>query len=190
MAQDLTARVQAARTHWRQPACERATLSEDDLTAADYISRIHGQALRRMVATFGWPGQSLVGDAGCRAAVEIALHCDYDPPFQRTLLRMLHAAVTAGEAEPAQWARLFDRCRVRAGTAQVYGTQHWYRPDGQFFPHPIEAPEELAQRRAQVGLAPYEVCVERLRRFHITSTPCPMPLSTARPVLIAERCAA
>ncbi|MEV7157074.1 DUF6624 domain-containing protein [Streptomyces misionensis] len=165
-------------------------LSADDLAAEDYTSRIHGQALRRIVATLGWPGRSLVGDTGCRAAVEIALHCDHDPPFQRTLLRMLHAAVKAGEAEPAQWARLFDRCRVRAGRAQVYGTQYWYRPDGQLVPHPIEAPEGLAQRRAHVGLAPYEVCIERLRRRHTTAPPCPMPRPTAEPPLAAERCAA
>ncbi|MEU9473118.1 DUF6624 domain-containing protein [Streptomyces avermitilis] len=184
IGRDLEARAEAARPHWRRPAFQLAMRADDEHGAADYTSRVNAQALRRIVSVFGWPGRSLVGEAGCRAAVEIALHVDHDPPFQRTLLRMLQEAVQRGQATPAQWARLLDRCLVREAKPQVYGTQHWYRPDGRLVPHPIDDPVSLTARRAQIGLPPYSASIERLRRRH--TAPTRRPLSGPDSELLVE----
>ncbi|MET9103725.1 DUF6624 domain-containing protein [Streptomyces antibioticus] len=190
LGQDLAARAAAARPHWQRPGFQLAAMSADEHAAVDFTNRVNGQTLRRIVARFGWPGHSMVGEAGCQAALEIAVHCDYDPPFQRTLLRQLHAAVAAGEAHPAQWAHLLDRCRVRSGDPQVYGTQHWFQSYGQLVPHPICEPDRLDVRRLHVGLPPYEVSYERLRRRHETAPS--RSVSDVRPAALADigRCAA
>ncbi|NBM14935.1 DUF6624 domain-containing protein [Streptomyces sp. GC420] len=190
LGQDLAARAAAARPHWQRPGFQLAAMSADEHAAVDFTNRVNGQILRRIVARFGWPGHSMVGEAGCQAALEIAVHCDFDPPFQRTLLRQLHTAVTAGEAHPAQWAHLLDRCRVRSGDLQVYGTQHWFQSDGHLVAHPICEPEGLEVRRLHVGLPPYEDSYERLRRRHETAPS--RSVSDVRPASLADigRCAA
>ena len=96
----------------------------------------------------------------------MSVHSDHDLAFQRTLLGLLHKAAKAGDATSAQLAHLHDRCLVNAGQAQVYGTQHWYRPTGLLQPHPIADPAQLETRRAGMGLPPYAEQARRLRERH------------------------
>src|SRR4051794_32186032 len=92
IAQDLIGRVQAARGTWRAPARVREAATADEMRAARYAARADTQALRWLVTKYGWPGRTLVGDDGSRAALAIALQADHDPDFQKTLLRMLAKA--------------------------------------------------------------------------------------------------
>ncbi|MEE1807634.1 DUF6624 domain-containing protein [Streptomyces sp. BE133] len=126
IAGDLITRVEAAGATWRAPGHEREAASEGVVQAARHAVVADAQALRRIVARLGcWPGRTLVGDAGCRAALAIALNADHDPAFQVTLLKMLAEAVRRGDAAAAQWAHLRDRCLVISGRPQQYGTQYW-----------------------------------------------------------------
>jgi hypothetical protein len=166
IARDLQERAESARTAWRTPAVQLSAMAPDELATLRAIDRDNTLALRRIVAQYNWPGRSLVGDEACQAALVIALHADHDPAFQTTLLWMLHGAVQRGEATPAQWAHLQDRCLVHASQQQLYGTQYWYRPDGRLEPHRIADPEDLGARRSRVGLPPFADQAERLRRHH------------------------
>ncbi|MGK4906507.1 DUF6624 domain-containing protein [Streptomyces albus] len=171
LAQDLTGRAAAARKNWSLPAHQHPQ-EKDRLAPEHQQDASNAQALRHIVAAHNrWPGRSLVGEDGCQAAADIALHADHDLPFQRLLLRLLGQAVQQGEATPAQWAHLHDRCLARTGEPQVFGTQHWYRPDGEMEPHPIAEPEGLDARREQVGLPPYAKQARRLRNHHLPPTP-------------------
>ncbi len=116
------------------------------------------------MADHGWPGRTLVGVDAARAAWLIALHAD-DVEFQKLALAELADAATAGEAEPAQWAHLYDRCCAIAGIPQLFGTQFRYGPEG-IQPYPIAEPDTLGRRRAQYGLEPYAAKAESLRRHH------------------------
>ncbi|MEU5839759.1 DUF6624 domain-containing protein [Streptomyces diacarni] len=175
LAEDLIGRAAAARTHWSAPAHQRPP-DTDDLALEHQQEVSNARALRRIVAAYNrWPGRSLVGADGCQAATEIALHTDHDPAFQRLLLRLLGAAVEQNEATPAQWAHLHDRCLARTGEPQLFGTQHWYRPDGRIEVHTIDDEGELDARRASVGLPPFAEQARHLRDHHLP----PPPLSTS-----------
>ncbi|MGW2492784.1 DUF6624 domain-containing protein [Streptomyces sp. NPDC001606] len=167
IARDLIGRVEAAKATWRAPTHEREAASEDVAQAARHAIAADAQALRRLVARLsGWPGRTLVGDGGGQAALTIALHSDHDPSFQITLLQMLAEAVRRGDATTAQWAHLHDRCLVRSGQPQRYGTQYrWY--DGQLEMCPVADPEGLGQQRASVGLPPHHDQLVLLERRHI-----------------------
>jgi hypothetical protein len=190
LAEDLLGRAQRATEHWRTSGAERLGMTPDTLAALARTQRDNAAGLKRIVERLRqWPGRSTVGPQACQAAVDIAVHSDHDPAFQRTLLGLLQNAVKAGDATSAQLAHLHDRCLVNAGQAQVYGTQHWYRPDGLLEPHPIADPAQLDTRRAGAGLPPYAELARRLRERHgpIASLSTP---SAVEPALEPERRAA
>ncbi|MFE3704599.1 DUF6624 domain-containing protein [Streptomyces scopuliridis] len=165
IARDLLDRAKSAEKNWAIPASSIAEATEAEVTSMREVDRVNAQVLRRIVSLHGWPGRSLVGTEAAQAALAIALHADHDPPFQRTLLRMLYAAVQLGEATPAQWAHLYDRWLIHDQRVQVYGTQYRYRSAG-LEPHPITDPEHLDRRRASVGLPPYEEQAYAARQHH------------------------
>ncbi|MFF5019491.1 DUF6624 domain-containing protein [Streptomyces sp. NPDC001165] len=179
IAQDLVGRVEAARRTWRAPGHERVTAPTAVTQAAQQAVVADVQALRRIVAQHGWPGRALVGDAGCQAALIIALQANHDLPFQATLLKMLADAVRRGDATTAQWAHLCDRFHVQSNQPQQYGTQYWLR-DGRLELHPVADPEGLDTRRAGVGLPPHRDQVTLLERHHITAaTPAVLAPATS-----------
>ncbi|WND40720.1 hypothetical protein RI578_41245 (plasmid) [Streptomyces sp. BB1-1-1] len=167
LAEDLLDRAQRAKEHWRTPGAERLGMSPHALAALAQTQHDNAAGLKRIVERLGqWPGRSTVGADACQAAVDIAVHADHDPALQRTLLGLLRRAVEAGDATSAQLAHLHDRCLVNVGQAQMYGTQHWYRPDGLLEPHPIADRAQLDTRRAGAGLPPYTEQTRRLRERH------------------------
>ena len=109
----------------------------------------------------GWPGRTMVGEDGTQAAWLLAQHAA--PEHQPHFLELLRAAVTAGQASAGDLAYLEDRVRVHDGRPQLYGTQFTYDQD-QLKPQPIEDPEQLDQRRAAVGLAPFADYEARMHR--------------------------
>ena len=136
----------------------------DAQTAMEYrrIDAENTDRLRRILTEHGWPGKSLVGERGAHDAWLIAQHADHDPAFQREALDLLTDALARGEATPREFAYLTDRVRVNEGRGQVFGTQ--MRPDenGMPVPQPIEDAERVDERRADVGLEPFD---QYLREF-------------------------
>ncbi|MFI2906809.1 DUF6624 domain-containing protein [Streptomyces sp. PDY-4] len=190
LAEDLLSRAQRAKEHWRTSGAERLGMPPDALAALVQVQHDNTAGLKRIVERLGqWPGRSTVGPEACQAAVDIAVHSDHNPAFQRTLLGLLQNAVRSGDATSAQLAHLHDRCLVNAGQAQLYGTQHWYRPDGRLEPHPITDPAQLDTRRAGAGLPPYTEQTRHLRERHgpISSLSAP---AAVEPVPAPDRRAA
>ncbi|MFJ8794254.1 DUF6624 domain-containing protein [Streptomyces sp. NPDC102462] len=191
-AAELLSRVEITREQWRTPGPERVRMAADALAAIQKAQQDNAEALHRIVESLRqWPGHRTVGQNACQAAVSIAVHCDHDQAFQQRLLRLLQVAVTAGEATRAQLAHLHDRCLVNARQPQLYGTQHWYRSDGQLQPHPIADLAQLDTRRAGADLPPYAEQARHLRERHgplgslsTSATADPLPVS------LPERCAA
>ncbi|MFI5822844.1 DUF6624 domain-containing protein [Streptomyces rishiriensis] len=167
LAEDLLGRAQRAKERRRTPGAERLGMTSDAVAALAQAQHDNTAGLKRIVERLGqWPGRSTVGPEACQAAVDIAVHSDHNTALQRTLLGLLQKAVEVGDATSAQLAHLHDRCLVNAGRVQLYGTQHWYRPDGLLQPHPIADPAQLDTRRARAGLPPYAEKARRLRERH------------------------
>lgn len=168
VARDLVGRVEAAAATWRASVREREADPEGIGQAARHTVTADTQALRRIVARLGgWPGRTLVGDDGCQAALTIALNSDHDPAFQITLLQMLVRAVSRGDATSAQWAHLHDRCLVRSGQPQRYGTQYRLRDGQQLEMYPVVSLEDLDQQRASVGLPSRRERLDLLNHRHV-----------------------
>jgi hypothetical protein len=131
-------------------------MSEQELAAAEHLRAVDAAntaRMKRIVAERGWPGRSLVGEDGAQAAWLLVQHADHDPTFQRACLELLSQAVQAGEADARQQAYLTDRVLLAEGNPQRYGTQ-FRLVGGSWQPRPLTDPDQVDERRRQVGLGP------------------------------------
>jgi hypothetical protein len=117
--------------------------------------------LKEIIKAHGWPGRTLVGRDGARAAWLIAQHSDADPEFQKRCLRMLMDAAMVEQTSWRHVACLFDRIAVNRGDLQRYGTQGRCIVAGEWQPYPIKNAERVDERRADVGLEPLGDYVEQ-----------------------------
>ncbi|OPG13725.1 hypothetical protein B1L11_07060 [Microbispora sp. GKU 823] len=147
----------------REPAKE--PLNQERMVQWRNIDRDNTAWLRSVVGMRGWPLLSQVGEDGALAAWLLAQHADASPEIQREFHRALSDAVARNEAKPAHLAYLEDRVRVNSGRPQLYGTQFFSEGSG-FRPHPIEDADQLDDRRAAVGLEPFEQYEAQMRRLY------------------------
>ncbi len=136
---------QAARRGEAIPELEGRDMNEVDAQ--------HTARMKEIVAQFGWPTQSLVGEDGARSAWLLVQHADLQPGFQRECLDLMTAA-EPGEVDATDVAYLTDRVLVNEGKLQIYGTQFWTQ-DGELQPRPMEDPTNVEDRRAEVGLGTF-----------------------------------
>lgn len=110
--------------------------------------------LKEIVAQHGWPGMTLVGIHGTKAAWLLVQHADKDLPFQKKCLELMKA-MPAGEVELRHVAYLTDRILIKEHKKQVYGTQLGPEPNGGGFkPLPIEDEASVDKRRAAMKMEP------------------------------------
>lgn len=173
---------------WEQIRAELVAMEEKDqavregLTAASLgdtlrlramvaVDSAHTERLREIIEAYGWPELSDVGEEGAHAAWLILQHTP-DEEFQREMLAVVEEAAERGEASRRAVALLTDRVLIRQGQPQRYGTQ-FKIADGELEFHPIEAPEAVDERRAEVGLPPleeYRRMSEEFMRVGVTDT--------------------
>ncbi|XVQ86362.1 DUF6624 domain-containing protein [Microbispora siamensis] len=147
----------------RQPAEEPP--NQEHMAEWMNVDRDNTAWLWSVVRARGWPLLSQVGEDGALAAWLLAQHADASPEIQREFHAALSDAVAREEAKPAHLAYLEDRVRVNSGRPQVYGTQFFDDGSG-LRPRPTEDPDRLDDRRAAVGLGPFEEYEARMRRLH------------------------
>lgn len=121
----------------------------------------NAQALEEVVAVAGWPHEAMVGKDAARAAWLIAQHAISLPDFQRKVLELLKAR--PGLVAPYQLACLEDRIRCFEGKPQIYGTQFDWDEKGVLNPQPIEEPDSVDLRRAEVGLGSLQAEIAKMR---------------------------
>jgi hypothetical protein len=148
----------------------RAELAATGELFAGYAPRMaqvharHAHALEAIIDQHGWPGKSLVGEAGARAAWLILQHAIGLPAFQRRCLPLLQQAVSQNEADPIQVAHLEDRICFFERRPQRYGTQFDWDEHGQLSPWTLADPERVDEHRRAVGLGPLAEQVEQVRQ--------------------------
>ena len=127
------------------------------------VHKQNAQSLDQVVAEFGWPGVSLVGDTGAEAAWLVLQHAIGNPELQRRCMPLLKAAVEMGDIPAFQAACLEDRIAVFEGRRQRYGTQFDWDESGKMSPHPLQDPERVDDYRQSAGLGPLSDKTEEMR---------------------------
>ena len=109
-------------TDMRSRLLQEGKLYGDYAPEMQQVHRENAKRLDEIIAKHGWPGVSLVGLEGCRAAWLIAQHSICTPDLQRKFLALLAKAAEDGDAPKTQVAFLTDRIRFNESKPQVNGT--------------------------------------------------------------------
>jgi hypothetical protein len=126
---------------------------DSSLRFLESIHRRKSEALKEIVAAFGWPTASAMGEHAGEAAFMIVVHADYDPEFQKQCHGLMMESVRRGEMQPGFLAFLTDRILCNAGQRQRFGTQIREVSNGCFVPRPIEDGDRVDTLRASAGLS-------------------------------------
>ena len=109
--------------------------------------------IQKILDEHGWLGQDVLGDRGNRTLFLVIQHSPLE--IQEKYLPMIREAVKKNNAQPSSLALLEDRIALRTGKRQIYGSQIGRNSEtGEFYVSPIEDPENVDLRRAEVGLQP------------------------------------
>ncbi len=150
-----------------QELMDAGELNEDDYHPR--IKRLHQTNILRIkeiIAEYGWPGMSIVGQEGSKAAWLIVQHCVLDQEFMERALLLLKEAVSKGEAEGWCQAYLQDRTLTMAGKHQVYGTQHDFDENGVAHPLPIAEPDKVDLLRKEMGIGPLSEATKHIQKTY------------------------
>jgi hypothetical protein len=151
----------------------------------DYYARLieiddeNAAWLEKVVDTVGWPGCSLVGEAGAHAAWLLAQHADRRPSFQQRCQRLMEQAVAHDDASPADLAYLTDRVLLAQGKEQIYGTQIVAR-DGRYVASRLSDSANVDQRRASLGLEPLGSYLQEALERYGTPLPARVPCTSCK----------
>jgi hypothetical protein len=104
-----------------------------------------------IIDKYGWVGPDVVGGRGSSAIFLVIQHSDIK--VQDKYLPMMREAVKNKKAQPSSLALLEDRVALRHGKKQIYGSQVNCDKDGCWV-SPLEDPDNVDKRRAEVGLGP------------------------------------
>lgn len=114
----------------------------------------HSRQLERFIDRFGWPGPGVWSLEVRKAAFLLAQHSP-DLELQQRVLAALAPLIKKDTEAAQQHAYLYDRVHaVRLRSYQRFGTQGQCVARGQWSPLPIENPEQVDERRRQIGLPP------------------------------------
>lgn len=123
------------------------------------IDQSNLKRLEEIIAEFGFPGRSLVGEDGSRTAFLILQHSP--DSIMEKYYDMVIKAGESGNLDMSRVAMFQDRVLMRRGEKQIYGTQvrseqRYDKVKQEYYDSayvwPIENPEEVNKRRLEVGL--------------------------------------
>ncbi|MFT3790431.1 MAG: hypothetical protein QM741_05000 [Rudaea sp.] len=113
--------------------------------------------IKGVIDEYGFPTDTMVGRDGAGAAFLLVQHQDAHPEFQQFVLDIMTSWVRRDEVDRESFALLTDRVLVAQKKPQRYGSQFRGTNGGAMEMQPVEDPEHLDQRRAEVGLPPMAV---------------------------------
>lgn len=82
-----------------------------------------------MFDKYGFLGFDKVGKEGSNHFWLLVQHSDKFPQFQKKVLRAMDKEIKKGNADPNNYAYLYDRVKVNAGEKQLFGTQVTYETE-------------------------------------------------------------
>lgn len=123
----------------------------------DFMNLIRVKAI---LDKHGWLGADVIGGQGNSTLFLVIQHSDQ--ATQEKYLPMMRGAVKNGKAQGSSLALLEDRVALGQGKRQIYGSQIGRDPETQiYYVSPLEDPDNVDKRRADVGLGPLAEYVSR-----------------------------
>jgi hypothetical protein len=135
-----------------------------DLKKLDQADRERASPLRAIFDRYGAPTYEMVGIEAADGFVTMTQH--QPPEFRQLVVAKLKGNVDAGQADPAQFAKVYDATQLEQGKKQLYG-ERFACSGGSWRPAPIEDEASVNTRRARLGL----MRIELQTRFLQLSTP-------------------
>lgn len=119
---------------------------------ADSINLIKVKAI---IDEHGWLGPKTIGDRGNGTLFLVIQHSD--PETREKYLPIMREAVKKRDASVADLALLEDRTALEQGRKQIYGSQIGRNEQtGEMYVLPLDDPDNVDKRRAEVGLPPIQ----------------------------------
>jgi hypothetical protein len=116
--------------------------------------------IKNILDYYGWLGEDDIGRQGNTTLFLVIQHADL--ATQEKYLPMMRDAVKNKKANPGSLALLEDRVALRQGKKQIYGSQIGRDPvTNAYYVSPLEDPDNVDKRRAEVGLSPLADYVNR-----------------------------
>jgi hypothetical protein len=123
---------------------------------ADSINLIK---VKSILDQYGWLGPDVVGYEGSTTLFLVIQHSDQQT--QEKYLPGMREAVKNKKAQPSSLALLEDRVALGQGKKQIYGSQIGRNPStNKEYVLPLEDPDNVDKRRAEVGLQPLNEYVQ------------------------------
>ena len=140
--------------NWQSP--EMQTL----LKKMDYQDSINLICVKSILDKYGWLGANEVGKQGNNTLFLVIQHADH--LTQEKYLPIMREAVKKGNASSNALALLEDRVALDEGRKQIYGSQVFmYSDTNKYSVRPLEDPDSVDKRRAEVGLQPIALYLDR-----------------------------
>jgi uncharacterized protein DUF6624 len=149
----------------RQRVVESNFKDEKALANMAALDAKHTARLKQMVAAYGWPGKTLVGERAAHAAWLLVQHADADPAFQRRCLELMEK-LPGGDVRAQDVAYLTDRVLLAEGRPQRFGTQFEKNAAGKWVPKTLDDPQHVDDRRRAVGLEPLAEYARRMAEVY------------------------
>ena len=109
--------------------------------------------VKSILDQYGWLGPDVIGAQGNSTLFLVIQHSDQ--ATQEKYLPMMREAVKNGKAQGSSLALLEDRVALGQGRMQIYGSQIGRdKETGQYYVLPLDDPDNVDIRRAEVGLSP------------------------------------
>lgn len=113
--------------------------------------------------TNGFPSKSIYGEKACLAAFTILQHVGWDDPHAS--FKIIKDGYKKGDINPQMWALFYDRYQVVNEKKQLYGSQaKWDELNKKYIPCPIESPNQVNERRKQMGMINIEEYYDLLNK--------------------------
>ena len=126
---------------------------KDLWTIIDSKDSINLITIKAILDKEGWLGADVVGEQGNSTLFLVIQHSNQST--QEKYLPMMRNAVKNGKAKGSDLALLEDRVALGQGKKQIFGSQISQNMKTQlYYIRPIEDPDNVDRRRAEVGLDP------------------------------------
>jgi len=139
-----------------------------------------------IIDKYGWMGADIVGTHGNTTLFLVIQHADFS--IQEKYLPLMRDAVKKGNARGSDLALLEDRVALWSGKKQIYGSQiSEYLGSGKYVA-PLEDPDNVDKRRAEVGLRPMSVYLSYFdMKWDLEQYKKDLPLIEAKEKALNER---